>query len=48
MDRIEIYWGADIDFEEAIKALEDVNFLVAIFNHICGFVTPRSKFMRML
>lgn len=34
MDRIEIYWGADIDFEEAIKALEDVNFLVDIFNHI--------------
>lgn len=34
MDRIEIYWGADIDFEEATRALEDVNFLVDIFNHI--------------
>lgn len=34
MDRIEMYWGADIDFEEATKALEDVNFLVDIFNHI--------------
>ncbi|RKJ74895.1 ATP-dependent Clp protease ATP-binding subunit [Butyricicoccus sp. 1XD8-22] len=34
MDRIEIYWGADIDFEEATRALKDVNFLVDIFNHI--------------
>ena len=30
MDRIEIYWGADKDFEEATEKLEDVHFLVAI------------------
>lgn len=28
MDRIEIYWGADKDFEEATEKLEDVHFLV--------------------
>ena len=26
MDRIEIYWGADKDFEEATEKLEDVHF----------------------
>ena len=34
MDRIEIYWGADKDFEEATKELEGVHFLVDVVNHI--------------
>lgn len=34
MDRIEIYWGADKDFEEATEKLEDVHFLVDVVNHI--------------
>ena len=34
MDRIEIYWGADKDFEEATAELEDVHFLVDVVNHI--------------
>lgn len=34
MDRIEIYWGSDNDFEKATETLEDVNFLVDIINHI--------------
>lgn len=34
MDKIEIYWGADKDFEEATGKLEDVHFLVDVVNHI--------------
>lgn len=34
MDKIEIYWGADKDFEEATGILEDVHFLVDVVNHI--------------
>ena len=34
MDRIEIYWGADKDFEQATAGLEDVHFLVDVVNHI--------------
>lgn len=34
MNKIEIYWGADKDFEEAIEPLTDVNFLVDVINHI--------------
>lgn len=34
MDRIEIYWGADKDFEAAIESLQDINFLVDVVNHI--------------
>ena len=26
MDKIEIYWGADKDFEEATESLENINF----------------------
>ena len=32
MDRIEIYWGADKDFEAAIESLQDINFLVDVVN----------------
>lgn len=34
MDRIEIYWGADKDFEVAIESLQDIHFLVDVVNHI--------------
>ena len=34
MDRIEIYWGTDKDFEEVTETLEDVSFLVDVINHI--------------
>lgn len=34
MDRIEIFWGADKDFEAAIESLGNVHFLVDIINHI--------------
>lgn len=34
MNRIEIYWGADKDFEEAVKSLEDVHFLADVIAHI--------------
>lgn len=34
MDRIEIYWGADEDFEEATRDLDDLHFLVDVVNHI--------------
>ena len=34
MDKIEIYWGADKDFEEATNQLEDIHFLVDVINHI--------------
>lgn len=34
MDRIEIYWGTDKDFEEAIADLEDVHYLADVVNHI--------------
>lgn len=34
MDRIEIYWGADKDFEAAIESLQDIHFLVDVVNHI--------------
>ncbi len=34
MDKIEIYWGADKDFEVAIDGLEDIHFLADVVNHI--------------
>lgn len=34
MDKIEIYWGADKDFEEATESLENINFLADVINHI--------------
>ena len=34
MDKIEIYWGADKDFEAAIDGLEDIHFLADVVNHI--------------
>lgn len=34
MDKIEIFWGADHDFEAAIESLGNVHFLVDIINHI--------------
>lgn len=34
MDKIEIYWGADKDFEEATESLENINFLADVVNHI--------------
>ena len=34
MERIEIFWGADKDFEEATEKLEAVNFFVDVVNHI--------------
>lgn len=34
MDRIEIYWGADKDFERATEALEDMHFLADVVKHI--------------
>ena len=34
MDRIEIYWGSDKNFEKAIENLDDVHFLVDVINHI--------------
>lgn len=34
MDRIEIYWGADDIFEEAIGSLEDIYFLADVLAHI--------------
>lgn len=34
MDKIEIFWGADHDFEAAVESLEDIHFLVDIINHI--------------
>lgn len=34
MDRIEIYWGADKDFEEATEKLTGEYFLVDVVNHI--------------
>ena len=30
MDKIEIYWGADKDFEEATESLENINFLADV------------------
>ena len=34
MDRIEIFWGADKDFEAAIESLQDIHFLVDVVSHI--------------
>ena len=34
MDKIEIYWGSDQDFEKATENLDGANFLVDIVNHI--------------
>lgn len=34
MEKVEIYWGADKDFEAATELLENVNFLADILNHI--------------
>lgn len=34
MEKIEIFWGADTDFETATASLRDVHFLVDILNHI--------------
>ena len=34
MEKIEIYWGADKDFEAATELLENVNFLTNVLNHI--------------
>lgn len=34
MDKIEIYWGSDRDFEVAIDGLEDIHVLVDVVNHI--------------
>ena len=34
MNSINIYWGADADFEKATEPLEDIFFLVDVLNHI--------------
>lgn len=34
MEKIEIYWGADKDFEAATELLEDVDSLADVLNHI--------------
>ena len=34
MDKIEIYWGADKNFERATESLENINFLADVVNHI--------------
>lgn len=34
MDKIEIFWGADKDFEAVIESLGNAHFLVDIINHI--------------
>ena len=34
MENIEIYWGADKEFEKATESLTDINFLVDVVNHI--------------
>ena len=34
MDKIEIFWGADKDFDEAIDSLDNIYFLVDVINHI--------------
>ncbi|MGO5544402.1 AAA family ATPase [Blautia sp. HCP3S3_H10_1] len=34
IERIEIYWGADKDFEKATASLEEVNYLVDVLNRI--------------
>lgn len=34
MDKIEIFWGADKDFDAAVASLDDYNFLVDVINHI--------------
>ena len=33
MNMIEIYWGADKDFEEATKNLDNVHYLVDVLGH---------------
>lgn len=34
MYKIEIYWGADEDFDKATSKLNDVHYLVDVMNHI--------------
>lgn len=34
MEKIEIYWGSDKDFEKATESVRDINFLVDVVNHI--------------
>ena len=34
MEKIEIYWGADKDFEAATELLDNINFLADVLNHI--------------
>ena len=34
MNMIEIYWGADKDFEEATKNLDNVHYLVDVLDHL--------------
>lgn len=34
MEKIEIYWGADKDFEEATKNLKNTFFLSDVMDHI--------------
>ena len=34
MEKIEIYWGADKNFERATESLENINFLADVVNHI--------------
>ena len=34
MDKIEIFWGADKDFDAAIDSLDNIHFLVDVISHI--------------
>ena len=34
MDKIEIFWGADKDFDVAIDSLDNIHFLVDVISHI--------------
>ena len=34
MSKIEIYWGADEDFDTATSKLNDVHYLIDVMNHI--------------
>lgn len=34
MEKIEIYWGADKNFERVTESLENINFLADVVNHI--------------
>ena len=33
VDKVEIYWGADQDFEAGIADIEHPTYMVDIFNH---------------